>query len=58
LPGAPYLAPGKEFFFIFLKFICRVPPNLAPGKDFFIFFKFLCRVPPNLAPGKDFFYFF
>jgi hypothetical protein len=25
-------------FFIFFKFLCRVPPNLAPGKDFFIFF--------------------
>jgi hypothetical protein len=28
---------AKHFLFFF-KFLCRVPPNLAPSKDFFIFF--------------------
>jgi hypothetical protein len=48
---------AKHFLF-FLKYLCRVPPNLAPGKEFFYFFLNFFAGCPDLAPGKEFFYFF
>ena len=35
LPGATPLGTRQRIFLFFLKFLCRVPHNLAPGKGFF-----------------------
>jgi hypothetical protein len=47
---------STKHFLFFFKFLCRVPPNLAPGKDFFYFLKnFFAR--GHTGTGKLFIFF-
>jgi hypothetical protein len=46
------MALGKDFF-IFLKFLCRVPGPGTRQRIFYFFFNFFAGCP-NLAPGKEF----
>jgi hypothetical protein len=53
LPSAAPLGTRQRIFYFFLKFLCRLPPNLAPGKEIFYFFKnFFAGCPLTWHPAK------